>query len=66
MDETEFKAALAAFNSETEEQTIKRLLETNNELFESMVELYQFIEEQGLTEKDFRSWKKEKFERNYH
>lgn len=66
MDDEEFKIALAAFSSETEEQTLKRVLTTNTELFETMLELYQFMGEKGLTEKDFMDWQKEKSERNYH
>lgn len=66
MDDEEFKIALAAFSSETEEQTLKRVLTTNTELFETMLELYQFMGEKGLTEEDFMNWQKEKSERNYH
>ena len=66
MDDEEFKIALAAFSSETEEETLKRVLTTNTELFERMMELYQFMGEKGLTEEDFMNWQKEKSERNYH
>ncbi len=66
MDDEEFKIALAAFSSETEEETLKRVLTTNTELFETMMELYQFMGEKGLTEEDFMNWQKEKSERNYH
>ena len=66
MDDKEFKIALAAFSSETEEETLKRVLTTNTELFETMMELYQFMGEKGLTEEDFMNWQKEKSERNYH
>jgi len=64
--EEEFKVALATMNEETEEETIKRVLITNVELFERLLELHEFLEENDLTQSDFQKWKKEKYERNYH
>ena len=66
MTEEEFKAGLAAMNEETEEETLKRVLTTNVELFERLLELHEFLDENDLTQKDFQRWKKEKYERNYH
>ena len=66
MTEEEFKVALATMNEETEEETIKRVLITNVELFERLLELHEFLEENDLTQSDFQKWKKEKYERNYH
>ena len=64
--EEEFKVALATMNEETEEETLKRVLMTNVELFERLLELHEFLEENDLTQSDFQKWKKEKYERNYH
>ena len=64
--EEEFKVALATMNEETEEETLKRVLMTNVELFERLLELHEFMEENDLTQSDFQKWKKEKYERNYH
>ena len=66
MTEEEFKVALATMNEETEEETLKRVLMTNVELFERLLELHEFMEENDLTQSDFQRWKKEKYERNYH
>ncbi len=66
MTEEEFKVALATMNEETEEETLKRVLMTNVELFERLLELHEFLEENDLTQSDFQKWKKEKYERNYH
>ena len=66
MTEEEFKVALATMNEETEEETLKRVLTTNVELFERLLELHEFMEENDLTQSDFQKWKKEKYERNYH
>ncbi len=66
MTEEEFKVALATMNEETEEETLKRVLMTNVELFERLLELHEFMEENDLTQSDFQKWKKEKYERNYH
>ena len=59
--EEEFKVALATMNEETEEETIKRVLITNVELFERLLELHEFLEENDLTQSDFQKWKKEKY-----
>jgi len=64
--EEEFKVALATMNEETEEETLQRVLVTNVELFERLLELHEFLEENDLTQSDFQKWKKEKYERNYH
>ena len=64
--EEEFKVALATMNEETEEETLQRVLITNVELFERLLELHEFLEENDLTQSDFQKWKKEKYERNYH
>ena len=64
--EEEFKVALATMNEETEEETLKRVLTTNVELFERLLELHEFLEENDLTQSDFQKWKKQKYERNYH
>jgi len=64
--EEEFKVALATMNEETEEETLKRVLMTNVELFERLLELHEFMEENDLTQSDFQKWKKQKYERNYH
>tara|TARA_R100001463_G_scaffold6874_2_gene22233 strand:- start:637 stop:849 length:213 start_codon:yes stop_codon:yes gene_type:complete len=64
--EEEFKVALATMNEETEEETLKRVLMTNVELFERLLELHEFLEENDLTQSDFQKWKKQKYERNYH
>lgn len=66
MTEEEFKVALATMNEETEEETLKRVLTTNVELFERLLELHEFLEENDLTQSDFQKWKKQKYERNYH
>ncbi len=66
MTEEEFKVALATMNEESEEETLKRVLTTNVELFERLLELHEFLDENDLTQKDFQRWKKEKYERNYH
>lgn len=66
MTEEEFKVALATMNEETEEETLQRVLITNVELFERLLELHEFLEENDLTQSDFQKWKKEKYERNYH
>ena len=66
MTEEEFKVALATMNEETEEETLKRVLMTNVELFERLLELHEFLEENDLTQSDFQRWKKEKYERSYH
>ena len=66
MTEEEFKVALATMNEETEEETLKRVLMTNVELFERLLELHEFLEENDLTQSDYQKWKKEKYERNYH
>ena len=66
MTEEEFKVALATMNEESEEETLKRVLTTNVELFERLLELHEFLEENDLTQSDFQKWKKEKYERNYH
>lgn len=66
MTEEEFKVALATMNEETEEETLQRVLVTNVELFERLLELHEFLEENDLTQSDFQKWKKEKYERNYH
>ena len=66
MTEEEFKVALATMNEETEEETLKRVLMTYVELFERLLELHEFLEENDLTQSDFQKWKKEKYERNYH
>ena len=66
MTEEEFKVALATMNEETEEETLKRVLMTNVELFERLLELHEFLEENDLTQSDFQKWKKQKYERNYH
>lgn len=62
MTEEEFKVALATMNEETEEETLKRVLMTNVELFERLLELHEFLEENDLTQSDFQKWKKEKYE----
>jgi len=64
--EEEFKVALATMSEETEEETLQRVLVTNVELFERLLELHEFLEENDLTQSDFQKWKKEKYERNYH
>ena len=66
MTEEEIKAGLAAMSEETDEETLKRVLMTNVELFERLLELHEFLDENDLTQKDFQRWKKEKYERNYH
>ncbi len=66
MTEEEFKVALATMSEETEEETLQRVLVTNVELFERLLELHEFLEENDLTQSDFQKWKKEKYERNYH
>jgi hypothetical protein len=66
MTEEEFKAGLATMSEETDEETLKRVLMTNVELFERLLELHEFLDENDLTQKDFQRWKKEKYERNYH
>ena len=54
MTEEEFKVALATMNEETEEETLKRVLMTNVELFERLLELHEFLEENDLTQSDFQ------------
>ena len=66
MTEEEFKVALATMNEETEEETLQRVLVTNVELFERLLELHEFLEENDLTQSAFQKWKKETNERNYH
>ena len=60
------KEMLDFTEEETDEETLKRVLMTNVELFERLLELHEFLDENDLTQKDFQRWKNEKYERNYH
>ena len=64
--EEEFKVALATMNEETEEETLQRVLVTNDELNERLLELHEFLEENEITQSDFEKCKIEKYESNYH
>ena len=66
MTEEEFKKILNILNSEDEESLLKKLMLTNTELLETVYNLQEFMEDQGLTFEQFHTWKEEKDLRMYH
>jgi pyoverdine/dityrosine biosynthesis protein Dit1 len=66
MTEEEYKKVLSLLNEGDTDDFIKKIMLTNTELMEAVYDLQEFMEEQGLTPKQFQVWKDEKELRAYH
>jgi hypothetical protein len=66
MTEEEYKKVLSLLNEVDTDDFIKKIMLTNTELMEAVYDLQEFMEEQGLTPKQFQVWKDEKELRAYH
>ena len=66
MNEKEYKMILEVLNNEDPEGLLKKVMLTNSELMESVYDLQEFMEEQGLTADQFHKWKEQKDLRMYH
>ena len=66
MTEEEYKRVLSLLNEGDTDDFIKKIMLTNTELMEAVYDLQEFMEEQGLTPKQFQVWKDEKELRAYH
>jgi pyoverdine/dityrosine biosynthesis protein Dit1 len=66
MTEEEYKKVLSLLNEVDTDDFIKKIMLTNTELMEAVYDLQEFMEEQGLTPKQFQVWKDKKDLRAYH
>ena len=66
MEEKEYKMLLEILNNEDPDGLLKKVMLTNSELMESVYDLQEFMEEQGLTADQFHKWKEKKDLRMYH
>lgn len=66
MEEKEYKMLLEILNNEDLDGLLKKVMLSNSELMESVYDLQEFMEEQGLTADQFYKWKEQKDLRMYH
>ena len=66
MEEKEYKMLLEILNNEDPDGLLKKVMLTNSELMESVYDLQEFMEEQGLTADTFHKWKEQTDLRMYH